>query len=374
MPPQLLTDLFQAYFDARRNKRNTINALCFEMDYEKNLFQLCEDIQNRTYQLGPSICFIVNHPVKREIFASNFRDRVVHHLIYNYISSIFEKNFIKDSYSCRVGKGTSYGIKRAAHFIRSCSQNYNRDCYILKLDIKGYFMAMDHNLLYQLIAKKLKNVKNANFDMDLIMYLIRKIIFHNPTKNCHVKTKKEGWIGLPRSKSLFYAKPGKGFPIGNLTSQLFGNIYLNEFDHFARKRLSCKYYGRYVDDIVIVHSNNEYLKSIIPVIKKYLKEKLDIMLHPNKIYLQYYKKGVQFLGTFIKPYCKYIGKRAKGNFFVKIYLSTTIPQEKFIAVANSYLGMMGHYNTFKLRKKMVGEISRVRVYYIDKDYKKISFK
>jgi len=137
---KITLDLFQAYFDARKNKRNTINALAFEKHLEANLFALTNEIIEHKYTPKPSICFVVDKPVKREIFAADFRDRVVHHFIYNYVSLIFEKTFINDSYSCRKGKGTHYGIKRIDHFIRSCSQNYSKDCYILKLDIKGYFM------------------------------------------------------------------------------------------------------------------------------------------------------------------------------------------------------------------------------------------
>jgi retron-type reverse transcriptase len=175
---KLTIDLFSAYFNARKNKRNTINALAFEKHFESSLFNLCDDIIDYRYIPKPSICFIVDSPVKREVFAADFRDRVVHHLIYNYISPIFEKIFINDSYSCRIGKGTHYGIKRIDHFIRSCSRNYTRDCYILKLDIKGYFMAMNKTLLFQKVKKELVKRKNKlNFDLPLVLYLIEKTIF-----------------------------------------------------------------------------------------------------------------------------------------------------------------------------------------------------
>ena len=140
---QLLLDLFRAYFDTRKNKRSTVNALAFEVDYENKLFALYQEIINRKYKIGQSICFIVFKPVKREIFAADFRDRIVHHLIFNYINPIFDRHFIKDSYSCRKRKGTFEGIKRVSHFICSCSENYQKDTWILKLDIQGYFMAMD---------------------------------------------------------------------------------------------------------------------------------------------------------------------------------------------------------------------------------------
>ena len=154
---RILTDLFQAYFDARRNKRNTINALAFEKHFEENIFTLYDEIMSQTYSPKKSICFIVDKPVQREIFASDFRDRVIHHLIYNYIAPIFDKTFINDSYSCRIGKGTHYGIRRVDHFIRSCSQNYSEDCYILKLDIKGYFMAMNKQLVLNVVNNTLED-------------------------------------------------------------------------------------------------------------------------------------------------------------------------------------------------------------------------
>ena len=147
-------------------------------------------------------------PVKREIFAADFRDRVVHHLIFNAINPIFEKHFIKDSYSCRIGKGTSEGIRRVNHFIRSCSENYQKDCWILKLDIKGYFMAMDRNILYGKIERALRAAKNPDFDVDTTLYLIRAVVFNDPTKNCRIKGKREDWVGLPKSKSLFFACKG----------------------------------------------------------------------------------------------------------------------------------------------------------------------
>ncbi len=236
MPTHLLTDIFQAYYDARRNKRNTINALAFEMNFESKLFSLYEEITAENHTIIPSICFINFSPVQREIFAADFRDRVVHHLIYNYIYSIFDSTFINDSYSCRKGKGTHYGIKRIDHFIRSCSENYSKDCYILKLDIRGYFMAMNRDLLFEKVNNVLtKNRNKLEVDFYLLLYLIEKVIFNDPTKNCIIKGRKTDWQGLPKSKSLFCANDNCGLPIGNLTSQLFGNVYMNEFDHFVKR-------------------------------------------------------------------------------------------------------------------------------------------
>ena len=356
-------DIFQAYFDARKNKRNTINALAFEQNFESNLFALEEDIISRRYNPSKSICFIVNKPVKREIFAADFRDRVVHHLIYNYIAPVFEKIFINDSYSCRKGKGTYYGIKRIDHFIRSCTQNYSKDCYILKLDVKGYFMAMNRNILFDKVKTVLLNNRyKIEFDLYLIIYLIQKTIFNDPTINCVLKGKKSDWDGLPKTKSLFHAAPDCGLPIGNLTSQLFGNVYLNALDHFVKRDLKIKYYGRYVDDFILIHSDKDYLKSLIPKLSNFLLSTCNLSLHPDKIYLQHFSKGVKYLGAVIKPHRIYIANSTKGNFYAAIETQNKIvrdhkpsieEKEQFLSSMNSYLGIMKHYKTFNIRKRIL---------------------
>jgi len=360
---KLLADLFQAYYDARKNKRNTHSALSFEMRYERGLFRLCDEILNRSYSPRPSICFIVNKPVKREVFAADFRDRIVHHLIYNYIAHIFENRFIHDSYSCRIGKGTHYGIKRVDHFIRSCSQNYHNDCYILKTDIKGYFMSIDRSILYEKIKSRIiSSTAEIQGDISLILSLIRKTLFNDSVNGCIMRCSLSEWKGLPHSKSLFHVPKNKGLPIGNLTSQLFANIYLDAFDQYMKRDLKLEYYGRYVDDMVIVHKERNYLKSVIPEIKQYLSAKLMLELHPRKIYLQHYSKGVQFLGAVIKPYRIYVANRTKGNFYnaikrqneiVKYHEPTKEERGNLLSSLNSYLGIMKHYNTYKLRKDMV---------------------
>jgi hypothetical protein len=388
MEDTLLMDLFQAYFDARRNKRNTLNALAFEIDYESKLFQLYDDIRNRNYEIGPSICFIVFKPVQREVFAADFRDRIVHHLIYNYLNPIFERLFIHDCYSCRKGKGTSFGIQRIDHFIRSCSENYKKDAYILKLDIRGYFMSMDRRLLYEKIQNTIEHTRakyELEFDLETLFYLLEKVVFHDPTQNCVIRGQRRDWVGLAKTKSLFTAGKGNGFPIGNLTSQLFGNIYLNDFDHFIKCKLKCRYYGRYVDDFVIVHRDQNALKGMLPVLNEHLRSRLGLELHPKKVYLQHYTKGVQFLGAVIKPYRIYIHRRMKGNFYEAIQRwNQRIGEWKefqkeegnqFLFTMNSYLGMMKACDTFRLRKKMIEEVMDEkcwRYFYVSEDYGKLN--
>jgi RNA-directed DNA polymerase len=356
-----LEELFEAYFACRSNKRNTINAIAFETDYENNLVQLCEEINNGTYQIGKSIAFIVSYPVKREIFAADFRDRIVHHWLINKLNPLLEAAFIYDSYACRVGKGTRLGIKRVASFIKYASKKYTQDCYILKLDILGYFMHINRNILFEKLQLFIHQHYKCD-DKSLLISLCQKIIYNDPTKNCIIKGKKSNWDSIPKNKSLFHSPPNSGLPIGNLTSQVFANFYMNHFDQYLKKELKVSLYGRYVDDFVIIHSDKEYLKSLLPVITFFLQSHLQLTLHPKKIYLQHYSKGVQFLGTVIKPNRIYIANRTKGNFYNAIQKHNKVVESakptkaeisSFLSSMNSYLGIMKHYKTYKLRKRML---------------------
>jgi len=356
-----LHELFEAYFECRKNKRYTANALAFEIDYEHNLVQLCEEINNGTYQIGRSIAFIVDKPVKREIFAADFRDRVAHHLIIGKLNQLFEKQFINDSYSCRIGKGTHIGIQRVDKFIRQCSANYTKDCYMLKLDLQGFFMSINKNILFEKLSHFIQAKYHAT-NKELIVKLCKQIIYNDPTQNCIVKGKRSDWDALPETKSLFHSKPNCGLPIGNLTSQVFANFYMNSFDHYVKNDLKIRYYGRYVDDFVIVHEDKEYLKKLIPQLAEFLQSELHLTIHPKKIYFQHYSKGVKFLGTVILPNRIYIANRTKGNFYNAIekqnqitqnHKPTKEEQQAFQSSMNSYLGIMKHYKTYKLRKDMI---------------------
>jgi len=364
-PPKLLVDLFKAYYNARKNKRKSPDCLAFEMDYEKNLFQLYQEIISNQYVISRSLCFVSFNPVQREIFAGNFRDRIVHHLIYNALSPFFERLFIYDDYSCRLEKGVSLGIRRLDHFIRACSQNYSQNCWILKLDVKGYFMSIDKEILYQKIKYVVDRFsEQLGIDRELLLHLIDLNIFHEPTKHCYIKGVREDWIGLPKTKSLFFTKKRRGLPIGNLTSQLFGNVYLNDFDHFVKDKLRCKYYGRYVDDMVFIHQDKKYLKSLIPQITNYLKKELELEIHPKKIYLQHFTKGISFLGVIVKPYRIYVGQRNKRSFYRQIFKWNKIMEKQkglitrdqlktFLSVMNSYLGYFYERSSYKLCDKLI---------------------
>lgn len=227
-----LDELFAAYLECRRNKRRTTNALAFEVDFEQKLIELWKDVNDGTYMPGRSIAFIVTEPVQREVFAADFRDRIIHHLIIGKLNHLFEASFIQDSYSCRDGKGTQYGIGRVAGFIRECSRNYTKDCYILKMDIQSFFMSIDKGLLYKYLREFIL-ARYHEPDQLLILELVEKVVFNDPEQNCHIKGRRSDWDGLPPSKIYLQhfskgvkfigavVKPGREY-IGNRTK---GNLY-----------------------------------------------------------------------------------------------------------------------------------------------------
>jgi len=279
--------------------------------------------------------------------------------LFNYINPTFENQFIKDSYSCRKGKGTHYGISRLYDSIKKCSKDYKEDCYVLKLDIQGYFMNINKTILQQKLIANLTTASTIKPAIkDLSHYLIDTILANDATQNCIIKGKISDWNDLPKSKSLFFSKANCGLPIGNLTSQLFSNIYLHSFDTFIKEDNNIKYYGRYVDDFYILSPNILYLKKIITVCKNYLKTQLGLQLHPKKIFLQHFSKGVNFLGATLKPHRKYVSNRAKINFKLcvknwKLFLQNNTPHYADLvqirASINSYLGIMRHYRTYNIR-------------------------
>ncbi len=347
-----IEELFKAYYDVRRNKRNTVSQLRFEQHLEENLVLLFRELCSGTYVVGTSICFIISDSVKREVFAADFRDRVVHQLLYNRLYPFFDRRFIHDTYSCRIGKGTLFGVHRLCHHIRSCSENYLKDCYILKLDLKGYFIGIDRSLLYCMIEEALP----ADFpERKSTLWLAEQIINNEPVINCRFKGSLSDWTDLPKSKSLFYSEDNHGMPIGNLTSQLFSNIFLNKFDHWIKRECKCRHYGRYVDDFYIVHPSKSYLIDLKNRIRSFLISELGVELHQHKVYIQHFSKGMPFLGVFVKPYRILPGKRMRSRLcrvFAEFESGKASPEE-IRSKMNSYFGLMKHLHAGNfLRKKI----------------------
>ena len=291
------------------------------------------------------MCFIVFSPVKREVFAAAFRDRVVHHLLYNYLLPFYEPRFIFDSYSCRVGKGTLFGVERLEHHIRSVSNNYTRECWVLKMDIKGYFMSIPRLDLYnRIVAFVTPLLSNDDWRWPVMNYLLEKVLLNDPTKACYRKGNISDWSGLSADKSLFTVPEGCGLPIGNLTSQLFSNIYLDSFDQFVKRVLKVKHYGRYVDDFYIVGGNRAQLLSYIEPVRDFLNRELHLSLHPKKIYLQRQEKGAPFLGYVLKNGKRYLSERGRKIMYQN--LNTTLTRHpnpyRIQAMVQSYTGYLSH--------------------------------
>ncbi|MFN3480894.1 MAG: reverse transcriptase domain-containing protein [Thermodesulfovibrionales bacterium] len=303
-------NLYLSYLKCRKNKRNTINALKFEIKAEDNLFKLSEELMRRTYQPSRSVCFIVERPKMREIIAADFRDRVVHHLLIERLEAIYEPLFIYDSYACRKDKGLHRAIERVKEFIRKGSGNSRRKLYFIHLDIKNFFMSIDKNILYTLLKKK---VKDEN-----LLWLARVIIFHNPVENCIIKGKGYLIKSLPPHKSLFHAPEDRGLPVGNLTSQFFANVYLNELDQFVKHTLKCRYYIRYCDDFLILNESPDRLKEIKEKIKDFVTERLNLSLNERYQSVMPVSNGIDFLGYIIRQDYILVRQRVINNLRSKL--------------------------------------------------------
>lgn len=348
LPDKLLLDLYVAYKNARRHKRRKDYQLRFERNLEAELIRLRNRILDGSYRPGLSTCFIIHDPKMREVFAAQFRDRVVHHLLYNYIAPLLEPQFIDDSYSCIKGRGTHYGIRRLEEKIRTVSCKWSRPCHILKLDISGYFMHIDRQRLLEICLSSLKTFRCV-IDFPLVEFLLRRIILDNPVERCRRIGPDSDWDGLPASKSLFHSPPGCGLPIGNLTSQLFSNIYLNEFDQYMVSLLGEGRYGRYVDDVYVVGSSPGELRQIIPVAERYLRERLGLSLSRNKTAVYSVYSGVEFLGAYLKPFRRYVSSHTLRRIERKLPALWNLPAQRCLHSINSHLGLTAYYRAYNIR-------------------------
>lgn len=362
---KLFADLYQAYLDARRHKRSRDYQKRFEADLYNNLHKLCTELYSRTYKPKASMCFIITDPKKREVFAANFRDRIVHHLYYNYTHELYERTFIADTYSCIKRRGTHYGVDRLYRHIQQESQGYTVSCYVLKMDISGYFMHINRQLLFDICLNTLNKMrfhKVSKFrserwddilDIDFVEYLTKEITLLNPLVNCFIKGDKNDWADLPKNKSLFHSPIGCGLPIGNLTSQLFSNVYLNVLDQYVKRELKAKHYGRYVDDFYIVSADKEFLYSCAEKIKIMLHEKLGLIFHEGKMRIIPSSRGVEFLGLFVKHHRMYISRTTLNRMREKLRIKkySSVPQLK--ASLQSYVGVLSHGNNCKLSQNIL---------------------
>jgi len=334
--------IFKAYTTCRETKKNTANALKFEINREKNLFKLLRELQDRSYMISRHICFIVTEPKPREIFAADFRDRIVHHLLFNEICQLFEKDFIENSFANRVGKGTHKGVEKLKEYLKQIGNNSN----YLKLDIKSFFCSINKDILFKIVSEKIIKADKLDYWKKEILWLCEKIIYHDPTQNYIFKGDKKLKDLIPKEKSLFYSG-GKGLPIGNLTSQFFANVYLDQLDKFIYF-LGFKYYVRYVDDFIVL--GNRKIIYELPMIKKFIKERLDLEISNKKISFQSTKVGIDFLGYYVKPSHTLVRRKIISRFKNKLNGSKNSGIRKILPMINSYFGHFSHSDSYNFKK------------------------
>lgn len=371
-------EVFAAFTDCLKHKKNTKGAKDFCLDKVSNLLELTDEINSKTYRIGTSQAFIITDPKVREVFAAAFRDRIVHHLIIKELEPYFERYFISTTFSCLKGRGTLHGVQKLASILDEKSEHYARPYYIAKLDYQSFFMSLDKKLLRQRLDNFIIQNYPDNRKKECLRWLCEMVVPHHPEDDCEKVGNLSLWKLLPPSKSLFYVGKDKGLAIGNLTSQMLANFYLTPFDYKARE-LGLDIV-RYADDFVVGHHDLEYLKTCIPILKEFAKTHLKLTIHPDKLYMQECSKGVTFVGAIIKQDRIYCGHRAIGKMYDKV--ASKFPYyeeaelESFVSSVNSYLGLMRHYKSYKVRKKFIlTEIDEWLPYItIGKSYEKINIK
>ena len=317
-------NLVLAFKKARKGKTKKIYVLEFQENAIKNLEQLQFELMSQTYKPKPLETFILRDPKTRKISKSDFRDRIIHHALCNIIEPILQKIFIYDSCANQKRKGSLFAIKRFDLFKRKATNNLKSEAFCFKADIKHYFEEVNHETLIQTIKRKIKDEK--------IIWLIKNILERETTRSIT-----------------------KGMPLGNLTSQFFANIYLNELDHFVKHNLKVKYYLRYVDDFIILHKSKKQLKKLMKEVDKFLKTKLKLELHPQKSKITLLSKGIDFVGFRNFYHHRLLRKRnvrgMKGK--IELFKEGKIFLEKFSEICQGWEAYAKWADAYKLRKDLL---------------------
>ncbi|RFP19132.1 RNA-directed DNA polymerase [Duganella sp. BJB475] len=323
-------ELVVAYFDCRRHKRNTPSALVFEQDLERNLIQLYDELIDDTYKPGTSICFVVTRPKPREVWAADFRDRIVHHVMYNHVAPRFYASFIPDTCACIPGRGTLYAAGRLEAKVRSVSQNWSKPVWYLKCDLANFFVAIDKAVLHGQLA--------ARIPEPWWLALAETILFHDPRNDYELRGAPALLALVPAHKRLANHPAHRGLPIGNLSSQFFANVYLDALDQHVKHRVRARHYIRYVDDFVLLHESPQWLNAALADINTFLPSVLHANLNPTKTILQPVARGIDFVGHVIKPWNTRTRRRTVRQAVNRVL---RIDAEEVFASANSYFGLLG---------------------------------
>ena len=367
-------DLYNAYLLCLKHKKNKVGTYAFyNADLCKNLYSLLTSLNNRDYKPEPSNCYGITYPAMREIYAAQFRDRIVQHFYMNEINDILEKELIDNCCACRAKKGTDYALKQLKDMVEGLSNKGAQNCYYLKIDLSGYFMSINR----ELVSKKFEKLIMGNYDgkyKDLLLYLTPIIFTNNPAENCYKYTRRDVYKKIPERRILKPDSPF-GMAIGNLTSQAGSNLNLNDFDHFVTDTLGFKNYVRYVDDVIILSNDKQQLLEIIPKIENSLMKNHQI-LNRRKTRIDTVYHGVPFLGKITYPYgyqkpTKEVIKRTINN-----AKNIKITDGNILSKVNSQIGTLKNYNCKKLIKSYDNELSNdIKEYiYFDKEKNKYGIK
>jgi len=310
-----LENLLAAWKEFVKGKRNKKDVQNFQLRFMDNVLDLRRDLKEKTYQHGGYHAFNISDPKPRNIHKASVRDRLLHHAIYRVLYPYFDSKFIYDSYSCRNFKGTHRALNRFRDFAYKVSRNNTRTLWVLKCDIRKFFASIDQNILISILNRHIP-------DKD-ILWLLKRVI-----------------------ESFNGGKEGIGLPLGNLTSQLLVNIYMNEFDQCMKHVLKVKYYIRYADDFVILSKNKSELEKLLIRLSEFLREKLKLSLHPNKVFIKTFASGVDFLGWVHFPNHRVLRTATKRRMFKRLHESQ---RDETVA---SYFGLLKHGNSFKLKKRI----------------------
>jgi len=308
-------NLLAAWQEIIAGKRGRKDVQEFEQRLMEHVFALHEDLRMLTYKHGPYEAFAISDPKPRSIHKATVCDRLLHHAVYRQLYPAFDRRFIADSYSCRKGKGTHKALDRFRAFAQKVSKNRTRTVWVLQCDIRKFFASIDHSAL-------LRTLRHSVVDSRVI-WLLERIV-------C----------------SFTLGRGGKGLPLGNLTSQLLVNIYMNEFDQFVKHGLKVGCYVRYADDFVILSDNRVWLTGLLPVIEKKLREDLRLELHPNKVHIKALSSGIDFLGWVHFPDHRVLRTATKRRMLRSAAGGTSLP------ALNSYMGMLKHGNSQKLEREL----------------------
>jgi len=319
-----IENLLLAWQEFLRGKRHRLDAQLFGVRLMDNIFALHHDLSYHTYRHGGYQAFNISDPKPRLIHKAEVRDHLLHHAVHHVLYPFFDQLFIFDAYSCRLSKGTHKAIKRLYEFYWRVSKNSTKTCWALKGDIRKFFASIDHGVLL--------NILQARIADENMMWLLSEII-----------------------SSFHSSQTGKGLPLGNLTSQLLSNIYMNEFDQFVKHGLKVKYYIRYADDFVILSTNKDELQQMIVAIQDFLMRKLKLELHPDKLFLQTFSSGLDFLG-----WVNFVDHRVlRGTTRKRLF--SKLGDHPTLATLNSYQGLLRHGNAKKLTAKL-GNFQQIMIY------------